>query len=343
MYSSARALAEDYFGMNLPPQILLDDTLWKKVKEYLKLGNAVPLPLSNSLVAKQMRTAAFLAVLMHEMRGHIYQPTYLQRDNADLNKIMEGLIEEGESERESHLRAVFLRLSTLCSKDVDAIAASHIDTVVHNVTACVLDLIPEKLKADFKSKLKAYCTQACEHWKFIQQLEGKINLDFDANEATPLNPTTDPTPKAAARANGTASTPKKPSTTAAAATPTDPAESLEDAVVIWPAFYNESSDRMETLVRGHLLTAPQIAAAKAEEKAQQPTGPRRAQRQNSRASRSYSMVGGSSSSEVNGSALGEGQAGPGLNGSATATASGSGSGSGSFLSQGSGGGRKGGS
>lgn len=349
-------MAETHFDVELPTKIMLDDALWSTIKGHaaVRLTKDIPLPLSNSTAAKQMRTAAFLGILTHEIRRHIFRPTYLLGGEVDLNDCLSCLLdsEVDMSDREAYVRSVLLRFSEWFHEDIDTVTANQIDTVVKNVAACVPHLVPPKRSKDpkdpndaqpsegpFETELRRFCIQACEQWKYIQTLDGRIDLDFDANEARPLYPTTEPGPGTKLpRPNGAASSPnpgKKSNNASTKDHQTEPAL-LTDAIVVWPAFYNRSTDDMETLVKAYVLTASQVAVAKAEEKAQ-PTGLRREQRRQSRASRSMSASGGGPS----GSGL------DGLNGvesnhpnGSAVGSSGSGS-SVSFLPQGSGGGRKG--
>jgi hypothetical protein len=351
-------LAETHFDVELPPKIMSNNALWSIVKGHaaVRLKKDIPLPLSNSTAAKQMRTAAFLGILIHEIRDHILQPTYLLGGEVNLNRCLDDLLEDEDFSREAYVRSVFLRLGQWFSKDIDAVTAKQINTVVNNVSACVPHLIPKEpndskdTKGDFESKLRDFCAQACEHWKYIQTLDGRIDLDFDADEARPLFPTA-PEPASGSgsntklprpNGNGNTSSPgpggkkskdKDHQAAEAAAT-------LADAIAVWPAFYNNSPDDTETLVKGYVLTASQVAAAKGEEKAQQPTGLRRDQRRQSRTSRSMSVSGGASGLETLRAGVEVSGVGGYQNGSAVGSAGGPGS-SVSFLPQGSGGGRKG--
>jgi hypothetical protein len=311
-------LAETHFDVELPPKIMSDNALWSIVKgsAAVKLKRDIPLPLSNSTAAKQMRTAAFLGILIHEIRDHILQPTYLLGGEISLNRCLDDLLEDEDFNREAYVRSVFLRLSQWFSKDIDAVTANQIDTVVKNVSVCVPHLFPKKpkdskdTKGDFESKLREFCAQACEHWKYIQTLDGRIDLHFDADETRPLFP---PAPGPASGSGSNTNLPR-PNRNGNTSSPgpgpggkkskdkdhqaAEAAATLADAIVVWPAFYNRSTDDMETLAKGYVLTASQVAAAKGEEKAQQPTGPRRDQRRQSRTSRSMSVSGGASGLET---------------------------------------------
>ena len=287
MVSSARAVAEDYFGVDLPPEILGDNSLWDSVKLH-RAVKEVPLPSTNAPVSKEMRVAAFLAVLAHEMLSHIFQPTYLLKDTRDLGKVLDELNErEDGPDFDTHLRSVLLAASASAPKATSSATANRIKVVVHNVSDCIQVLIPEQRRGDFKAKLGELCTEACEQWKFIQKLGGRIEPDSEIIEQEVgswklLNPKPPPPPPGASskpRPNGTSSTPntgKKTPIPPATQAQITGASSLADAVVVLPAFYDKTSEYPETLVQGYVLTAAQIAEAKGEDKAQR--HPRRDQR-----------------------------------------------------------------
>jgi hypothetical protein len=343
-------LAEAYFGIDLALQIASNAASWIKIKTHPAVRKDIPLPSSDTRAAKQARIAAFLAVLAHEMSLHIFQPTYLLRDN--LNRVLDDLADD-DSPHEAHVRSVLLRLGEGYPKEADAATTSHITAAVTNISDYVLELIPEASRPDFKTKLKALCTEASEHWRLIQTLDAKIDLDFDADEAKPLFPnmnlpgssssssssepgtTTKPRPNGPPTPSTTTNGKKQPTPTPRRATTLDDDQDDND-IVVWPGFFNSTTtdDDPETLVQGYLLTASQVTAAEAEERAEkkaekalQPTGFRRAQRQYSRTSRAASVS--ENGLEKNG-----------VVGVPNGVASSLGT-SGSFLSQGSGGGRKG--
>ncbi|KAH6848137.1 hypothetical protein B0I37DRAFT_415814 [Chaetomium sp. MPI-CAGE-AT-0009] len=365
IFASARSLAEASFG-DMPPQIRSNPALWENIKNHPAVRKDIPIPLSDTPAAKQMRIAAFLAVLVHQIRQHIFQPTYLLQDRTGLNKFLDDLT-DSDAESEAHLRSVIVRLADSMPEETNAVIASRITTVVINVLDYVRDLIPEKSRPGFETKLRNFCAEACEQWKFIQKLDGKINVDFDADEARPLYPPNPANPPPSDRdagqqpnnaksrnANGGGTTTNNNNNNhnnnKKSNLPTPPGTNplADDPVVIWPAFYNQSTHALETLVQGYLLTAGQVAVAKAEEKAQQQqqqaqsTGQRRAQRQQTRSSRamSMSMAGVGAGAGVAGLLLGEGPLGAQVGVAAQSSVVGSASGSGSFLSQASGGGRK---
>lgn len=308
-----------------------------------------------------MRIAAFLAVLAHEMDEYLFKPTYILGGKLGPNEFLEGLANAEKVEQEGYLRSVLLRVSEWFRGAVDAAVIKQIDRAVESVLACFVVLIPAESKAEFESKLRELCTGACEQWKFIQHLDGKIDIDdTDHHQARPLFPTppseSRPTggnnnnnnsgsnsksrhngPGSSSSPSSSANSGKKtnsaPENNAQAAAPVLAAE----PVVVWPSFYNRSAGDQKTLVKGYLLTASQVAEAKNQERAQQPTGPRRTMRHQSR---TLSMVGTQPRLVMENGAGGDGASYQ--NGSAVGSALSSSASSERFLSQGpSGGGRKG--
>ncbi|EAQ84137.1 hypothetical protein CHGG_10541 [Chaetomium globosum CBS 148.51] len=367
IFLSARDMAETYFG-DMPPQLRSNSALWDNLKRHPAFRKDIPIPLSGTLVAKEMRMAAFLAFVAHEMRHNIFQPTYLLPD-VGLARILDNLGDK-DSDREAHFRSVLVRLADLSPSNTNAVIVSHINVVMASVAEYVHDLIPEKSQPSFDVKFRNLCTEAAEQWKFIQRLDGKIEFDVSPDVANPLyNPTSttnsEPGPsnnsnntttntnnaKSRPNPNNKKSSNPTPATTATTTTTTtdrDTPNLLTDAVVIWPAFYNQSTDEQETLMPGFLLTAGQVAVAKAEEKKTQlqqqgqqaTTSQRRAQRQQTRSSRAVSMsagVGSGAAGVLGLGGLGLEGGGGGVLAAQSAVSGGSGSGTGSFLSQASGG------
>ncbi|KAL2131214.1 hypothetical protein VTI74DRAFT_5417 [Chaetomium olivicolor] len=292
--------AQRELGEKQKRMIVSNSALWTNLKEHTAVKKDIPIPIDNTPVATQMRVASFLAILAYETDQHIFQPTYLLRNSTELNMVLDEVAGD-DSNREAHIRSVLLRLSEWVYEGSDPVTASHIQTVVKNVSACVLDLVPDKLKDSFSTKLNDICTEACKHWAFIQRLDGKLDTDFEFKEQEPTSwkplfpvppPSSLPVSKPNMKPNSTTPANKKPSTSPTQSPTTPTPGALADPVVVWPAFYNRSSEEQETLVPGYMLTASQVAVAKSEEKAQQPTGPRRNQRQQGRSARAMSMSGG---------------------------------------------------
>ncbi|KAK4248910.1 hypothetical protein C7999DRAFT_13140 [Corynascus novoguineensis] len=349
LFSSVKALAEAHFG-SLPSEVRSNPALWDNFRGHSAVKKIIPLPMSDSAVAKQMRIGAFLAVLASELERHLFHPTYLLSDGTELNNLLDDAVKD-YPEEEANARAALLRLGERSPERINSVLTSRILAVMRRVIEHVLDLIPEGSKSAFERELKDFCKAAAEQWTFIQRLDARIDLEYVIGHARPLfsdrsdHSSPDTGHNGKHRPNGTSnqaannnkssnSNGKKPATAAPQSdnTATTALTGIE-AVVVWPDFYDYISD--ETLVQGYLLTAGQLSAAKAEEKAlQQPSADRR---RRSRTSRTLSFSGAGNRPDL-GLNL-NGQAAAAQNG-AVASSSVSGSSSASFLSRSSGGGRK---
>jgi hypothetical protein len=279
MFSLALSLAEEYFNIELPPNHSVVDGLQDKL-ESLNTVTQIPLPLSNSGIAKQMRQAAFLAVLAREMGQKIFQPTYLFSDNRGLVQILEDLADDPSGpEREAHFRSVLLAVAKWVPDLTSEIEVSHIQAVVETVSDYVLGLVPKEKQSTFKYRLEDLCKKACEDWKVFQKLECRVELDLkpDEDKEDCWLPVFDPSlplekeTRQKRRQNGTASNSGSETTptvldkeTKIAAASRD----LVDAVAVWPAFYTYRGNNRTppVLAHGYLLTASQIARAKMESK-----------------------------------------------------------------------------
>ncbi|AEO71858.1 uncharacterized protein THITE_2133148 [Thermothielavioides terrestris NRRL 8126] len=266
--SAACKLAGDYFGVDLPKEILENRPVWLRIMKHNSNSANIPLPLSNSHCGRQMRAALLISVLGYELHKHIFQPTYLVKD-VGLNKVLRTLAEK-EPDLESHLRSVLLAASE---------KARESDEQVYEVaTNSILDLVspavPEVRREAFQEALQQLCATAFEKWQVIQALEDHVVPEFGDNRLSEPKgewiPWAFKTQSAQQRANGTASAQEQATKNTTAVAPQaqpDTAADLLDGIAVWPAFYNLSSGDDETLAKGIILPPSLLKAAKAEEQA----------------------------------------------------------------------------
>ncbi|KAK4163668.1 hypothetical protein QBC43DRAFT_335082 [Cladorrhinum sp. PSN259] len=183
IWSSALALAETYFNVDFPAITLItgsEVSQWDRLKDHKAVRN-IPLPLSNSSTAKHMRVAAFLALLSHELRRHIFQPTYFLRNCTEINDVLEELAEHNP-EQESYLRSVLLKASGWVPGTLQAVTQSCATAVRDNVANCVVHLIPEAQKPGFLAQLEKHCLLSCQQWAYLQKLSSRVEFDTEAEE-----------------------------------------------------------------------------------------------------------------------------------------------------------------
>lgn len=270
-------MVDKYFGptADLSSALLSNESLWDGVN----LVN-IPIPSSNSPIAKQMRVAAVISMLAHELCNSIFQPTYLLREASGLNQVLNALARH-DPDLESHLRAVLL-CATNTIKDVDdPIGRAWGEVATSSVYPRLSKLIPEAKRMPFHSDLQAFFTKACNHWTTIQHLDDRIVPELGSSREAkrrcewkllpldipaPSTPTVTPKGRGVNGMSSSSQGPSKPPATAKSHTEPNP-DIHKDAIAIWPAFYNLSSETNETLVEGFVLHLALTKAAEAEQEA----------------------------------------------------------------------------
>jgi len=322
-------LAETYFYVDFPKDVLANSSLWKEFKaKSLTLANPspIPLPLKNSPAANKMRTSAFLALLGVELSEHIFQPVYFLDNGHELSRVLSRLAST-DPEIESYLRSVMLMTITAPMK-ADMIR-SRVDLVVKNVTACVGQLLVPGKQAEFRVELASFCNRAATQWEQIQQLKEKVEPSFKRiwNEEASWKPlglsaadSSPPKGQVPAQTNGNNGTSRsskksppsssKPPRESGHGDPTKPSISniCDIAAVIWPLFcVNESDecDRDVLLTAGYVLCEAELKAAKEEENQLLISGTRRGARQSQRRSRTLPIMSDSNGGDHNGTVGGE--------------------------------------
>ncbi|KAH8880191.1 hypothetical protein GQ53DRAFT_833485 [Thozetella sp. PMI_491] len=169
IFTSAYKLAEVHFYVDLEEAVLANPSPWDIIQKYDRVEN-IPLPRTNTLVAKKMRTAAVLAVIAVVLAEHIFLPIYLLEESDELFSLMSDLAYDDPS-RESYLRAVLLSL--LPDKQTQ-LGRKRIKNAVRDVLACVAPLLVDEKQDMFRTAIENLCEQACEQWMHLQQIPEKV-------------------------------------------------------------------------------------------------------------------------------------------------------------------------
>lgn len=164
----------------------------------------VPLPQTNSTVAKQMRLAVILAILAREINEQIFQPAYLSSEENDIREVLVDLAMR-DHKKESFCRGLLLSIDL--EKQANCLEERK-KAVVRNVGSCLLDLLSPTQYHEARKSLEKIVQRAAEVWKSFQHTIEKYEPDFDPlkwgdDESEPfvfadINGTTD-----GARADGT--------------------------------------------------------------------------------------------------------------------------------------------
>jgi hypothetical protein len=261
---------------NLSVDLGAESARWNGLRHHKAVKDKICFPSTDTPIAKQMRTAAFLAVLSSELSEHIFLSTYILEEAGEFQGVLTRLADR-EPELESHLRSVLLKAHL--DEDKQSMARSRTETAVKNVFECVEGLFlhgPER--KSFRSDLEAICKQACDLWQYIQTLDDRITpndslfmsklkiLDFSS-----------PPPQSArtSKALPNVGTPTQGPKTEL---PTNDPQLVPERVV-WPSFVTEEA----SLTHGYALSEDQVKKGKDGEKAEMARSSRREARRKSRA------------------------------------------------------------
>lgn len=311
MFSAAYTWALELFAGDLDPAAFsaaLSGENWAPLRTHPRVSRMIPLPLSNSGEAKQMRVAALVGILGWVCAQHIFQPTYLLQCN-ELCGVLASLADDDHA-RETYLRSVLLPVSPSRQKEN---GKKRIQQAVFDVLACVAPLLPKARQDEVKSSLEAVCKHICGQWMRLQLLEEKIEPSFDAydgddwklielpafcgsSSAAALTPL--PQDNSADGGGGGGSSSGERTGTCAVAEEGGITDIEEIAAVLWPSFLSSRDGESELLTEGVVVAKSQTRAAYHEEKASLLLGFHRAARQIARKDRTKSFA--TAGEEING-------------------------------------------
>jgi hypothetical protein len=281
IFQQACKLTVTYFGGDFGGDIQAQKPRWKILRAHLMVKDRIPLPL-NSPSARNMRMAAFLAVLSFELSTHVFLPTYLLDPPTQLCKFLSD-VADAQPPLEAHLRSVLLKAQS--EPDRKAKANRKVESAVQSIMECAP--FPEgPQKENFRSELKTLCRKACELWLHMQSLNEMVVPDYDIDELDCWKPIDFGSPPLADHASAASSggsgnattTTKAPKKTRAASDQ----QQLRPERAVWPRLLAKGAEE-EILTDGYALSEGQIKKANEEEKAEAERGSKRESRRKSRA------------------------------------------------------------
>lgn len=139
------------------------------------MSHSVPLPPSNTDVAKEMRLAVFMGLLARELNEHIFQPYYMSLSEIDIREISVDLAMK-DSKKESYCRAILLAMNPEKQK---MILEERKKTFLRNIGSYLLDLLPPVQYDELRQSLEAVAERACETWRSFQYNRSRYEPDFD--------------------------------------------------------------------------------------------------------------------------------------------------------------------
>ncbi|KAK0385342.1 hypothetical protein NLU13_7818 [Sarocladium strictum] len=278
-FTASRDLFRAFLNRDLEQNLLKDSGLWAEVRDHGAIQRSIPLPATNSPLAKHMRVTAGLAIYANALKEFVFHPTYLSVGNT-MGPFLNALL-GADPDQDRFIRAALLKALPDQQKKCREQCTTR---VVDSVITAVSGLIPPDQHGAFQSQLTHLTHELCEKWQTIQRLQERVQPIFaleDLDDWKPL-PTTPPPPApndsatAAAQAGsrGQAQQPESQQPERALLSTTDVAK------IIWPAFLatglEQSGDGDEgpsdLVHHGYVLTRGDVENAANEEM------PRRAQR-----------------------------------------------------------------
>ncbi|EPE04498.1 mei5 protein [Ophiostoma piceae UAMH 11346] len=256
-------LVEEHFRQDLDDKVLNDASCWTNLRstEALKGPTQIPLPQSNSPVAKAMRIASVLSVLSRTLHKYIFRPFYLMKDDTELTKLLHGVEFENPS-KEVNIRSTLL--ATL--PDIQRLSAkTRVQHVVREVSWVVQHLLGALPYDSFCSALTEACIVACTEWQKIQMAKMKIEPYFGPPydefdwQALPL-PEFEGLNVAPRRRSGVsgASSTRANSLASAKDSDMDPGDIL---LVVWPSMAVVENGDQQPITQGLVVTKEQATLA----------------------------------------------------------------------------------
>ncbi|KAF7523377.1 hypothetical protein G7054_g11789 [Neopestalotiopsis clavispora] len=140
-----------------------------------KAGKALsigPMLNSNSSDAKYMRIALAMLVAAQALEEHIFQVTYLLKDNS-LCQVLSQMA-ENDPVREAHVRAVLLPV-----EPQDGLIQERLERCVKQIKSVVSVMVADSQKEKFSKDLEHTCAHICTQWTDLQKLKGRITLELE--------------------------------------------------------------------------------------------------------------------------------------------------------------------
>ena len=144
---------------------------WLPFKQSPQVDYSTPLPETNSLEAKQMRSMVVLAILAKSLAEHIFTPTYLIQNDKELRSV---LLNMAHGQQKDFLRGLLLNLF---EDDQQAVKTKKISTVVREVVDPVHSLLGLDAAQKFSSDLLHIVQRAADVWWEIQRQRSHFEAD----------------------------------------------------------------------------------------------------------------------------------------------------------------------
>ena len=243
--------------------------MWSKVKDSrIVLQNHIPLPMSNSPIAKYMRLALSLAALGRALIASVFQPSYLSPESNDVSERLMALRDINIG-HEEHARSVLLSIFPEVQQENGKIRAAAASTAAG---VDIKSFIPKDKLGVFSSRLNDVCQSILKGWapmqrarqEIIAHMEEEPDDDWWLSLPQPASPGSNSSQTGAgSRGNGNKAkdSPNRKDSAAQVAIDYDDIE-----FVAWPAFVADDFDLEKPVILkgGFVVTKSQVKRARDE-------------------------------------------------------------------------------
>lgn len=148
---------------------------WTMLRAPLDFQHRIPLPASNSVAAKSMRTTVILAILARLIDKHIFHPTFLLETDSGLREI---LVRQAvlHRSRESFTRSLLLNMFP---EEQQSRSERMVSVVLQEMAPYVRNLLPLDEINMFQEKLRPLICAGRDVWMSIQRLRERLEPSFE--------------------------------------------------------------------------------------------------------------------------------------------------------------------
>lgn len=156
---------------------ILSQDGWDRTHENKVFEHQIPLPNSNSPIAKEMRIAVILGTLARLVDRWIFEPTYSMPETAALRDLLSRQAEV-EPKKETFLRSM---ISSVFQEEQEIIAAERIKDIKESLlqVAGMQQLLNPASTANFQKDIEVFLFKSRELWHDIQLSESRFEAVFE--------------------------------------------------------------------------------------------------------------------------------------------------------------------
>ncbi|KAF2195054.1 hypothetical protein K469DRAFT_2802 [Zopfia rhizophila CBS 207.26] len=179
LWKSATLLVGAFLKRDLPDEKLQKDWITLRNTDIVKYN--IPLPQSNSAIAKEMRIAKVLAIFAKLVDKYIFQPTYLLIEKSRFRELLRRLA-SFDPEKERFARGMML---SVFPHEQDEGDKSMVDWVIVHLmeTAGVDDILAAEDIPRFEDELEVLLVRAQEVWRSVLRSTQSLGPGFGFADA----------------------------------------------------------------------------------------------------------------------------------------------------------------